>query len=328
MTHSTVNGAEHWRFCVAPMMKYTDRHYRFFARLLSKRARLYSEMVVATAITKGDRARFLAHAAEESPVALQLGGSDPKELAAAAQIGEQFNFDEINLNVGCPSDRVQSGQFGACLMARPELVAECITAIKKRVQIPVTVKTRIGIDEHDTYDFLNKFVQHVSAAGADALIIHARKALLNGLSPLQNRTIPPLRYDVVYQVSADFPQLPIIINGGIQSLEESCDHLNHCAGVMLGRVACSNPYLLSKVDGELFQSPAEDVDREAVLREYLDYLSTNWHQGRSKQMMIKPLYGLFQGCPGAKQWRRDLNAAIHSDSPPAIETLLPMRARN
>ena len=328
MTHLAAQAAQRWRFCVAPMMKYTDRHYRFFARLLSKRARLYTEMVVASAITKGDRARFLEHAAEESPVALQLGGSDPRELAAAAQLGEQFNFDEINLNVGCPSDRVQSGQFGACLMAQPALVAECVNAIKKHVTVPVTVKTRIGIDEHDSYDFLSEFVQYINAAGADALIIHARKALLDGLSPLQNRTIPPLRYDVVYQVSNDFPDLPIVINGGIQNLEESCDHLNHCAGVMLGRVACSNPYLLSEVDGRLFQNPGQGIEREAVLREYLSYLSTTWHQGRSKQMMIKPLYGLFQGCPGAKQWRRNLNEAIHSESPPTIETLLPMSTKN
>ena len=307
-------------------MKYTDRHYRYFARLLSKNARLYSEMVVAAAITKGDKSRFLEHAEEESPVALQLGGNNPEELAEAASIGEQFKFDEINLNVGCPSNRVQSGAFGACLMAQPALIAECVATIKKRVRIPVTVKTRIGIDENDSCDFLRTFVKHIDAAGADALIIHARKALLSGLTPLQNRTIPPLRYEVVYKVSNDFPHLPIIINGGIQRLAECHEHLKRCSGVMLGRAAYSNPYLLSLIDGTLFETPEPPIKRVEVLRKYLSYLETQWDNGRSKQMMIKPLYGLFQGCHGAKQWRRNLNAAIHCQDPPRAENLLPSAA--
>ena len=322
MKHQQEN-IDSWRFCIAPMMKYTDRNYRYFARLLSKRARLYTEMVVASAITKGDRERFLCHAADESPVALQLGGSDPKELAEAAMIGEQYGFNEINLNVGCPSDRVQSGRFGACLMAYPELVSECVAAIKQRVNVPVTVKTRIGIDDNDAYSFLHNFITHIVGAEVDALIIHARKALLNGLSPLQNRTIPPLRYNVVYRASVDFPALPIIINGGIENLQQCQDHLQHCQGVMLGRVACTDPYLLSVVDETLFETAVEmPPPRDTVLRRYLAYLSEHWTLGGSKQMFIKPLYGLYHGEPGAKQWRRNLNEAIHRAHPPTIEQLL------
>lgn len=315
-----------WRFCVAPMMKYTDSNYRYFARLLCANARLYSEMVVASAITKGDKARFLKRVAAESPVALQLGGSDPAEVASAGEIAEQYGFDEINLNVGCPSDRVQSGEFGACLMAKPALVGECVTRLKQRLQVPVTVKTRIGIDDDDSYEFLRTFVKTVVNAGVDALIIHARKAILSGLTPLQNRTIPPLRYDVVYRVVEDFPELPVIINGGIQTLSECHRHLEHCAGVMLGRVACSNPYLLAEVDHALFNVPKSPVERLSVLRQYLEFLEAKWQEGRSKQMMIKPLYGLYQGCSGAKQWRRNLNAAIHCNEPPTVENLVPALA--
>ena len=315
--------AAKWRFCIAPMMKYTDSNFRYFARLLSENARLYTEMVVASAITRGDRKRFLRHTQEEHPLALQLGGSDPNELSEAAVIGEQHGFDEINLNVGCPSDRVQSGEFGACLMAKPQVVAACVAAIKARVKIPVTVKTRIGIDEHDSFEFLHTFVRHVAEAGIDALIIHARKALLDGLSPLQNRTIPPLRYEVAYAVAAEFAALPVVINGGIQRLSDCQSHLQHCSGVMLGRSACADPYMLAAVDHVIFAQAATYPTREAILREYLAFVATHWQAERSKQMMIKPLYGLYRGQPGAKQWRRNLNQAIHDSQAPTLDSLLP-----
>ncbi|MEM7467117.1 MAG: tRNA dihydrouridine(20/20a) synthase DusA [Pseudomonadota bacterium] len=319
---STAPPQSSWRFCIAPMMKYTDTNYRFFARLLSKNARLYTEMVVAPAITKGDKQRFLRREPEESPVALQLGGSDPRELATAAAIGEQHGFDEINLNIGCPSDRVQAGEFGACLMAKPELVARCVSEIKQKVSIPVTVKSRIGIDEQDSYDFLKQFVQRIYDGGADALIVHARKAILSGLSPAENRSIPPLHYDTVYSLVDDFSSLPIVINGGIQNLEHSQEHLAKCHGVMLGRAATANPFLLSQVDRQLFKDSQSPVSRDEILAHYLTFVQRYWQSGRSKQMMIKPLYGLYLGCPGAKQWRRNLNAAIHEPRPPELDSLL------
>jgi len=312
-----------WRFCIAPMMKYTDRNYRFFARQISTQARLYTEMIVAPAITKGDRDRFLAHEAIETPVALQLGGSSPVELAEAASIGEQYGYDEINLNIGCPSDRVQSGEFGACLMAKPELVAECVDAIKQRVKVPVTIKTRIGIDDHDSYEFLRNFIETLVSANVDAVIIHARKAILSGLSPLQNRTIPPLIYPVVYQIKQEFPKTPIIINGGIGSIDECHTHLKHCDGVMLGRAACSQPYLLAEVDAAFYNSPNCPPTRDEVLRAYLTFLRTHWDKHPSRQMMIKPLYGLFQGQPGAKQWRRTLNDILQKKLAPDIENFVP-----
>lgn len=319
-----INNPSVWRFCIAPMMKYTDRHFRYFARIMSSRARLYTEMIVAPAITKGDKDRFLRHHEQETPVALQLGGSHPQELAEAAKIGEQYGYSEINLNVGCPSDRVQSGDFGACLMAKPGLVAECVAAIKAVVGIPVTVKCRIGIDEQDSYEFLHNFVKRLIEVPIDALLVHARKAILSGLTPLQNRTIPPLRYDTVYQLKTDFPNLAIVINGGISDIPNCDQHLQHCDGVMLGRAACANPYLLTGVDAfvnGLAPSPA--LSRAQVVGRYLPYLADNWQSNASRSMMIKPLYGLYLGQPGAKQWRRNLNAAIHKHSPPAIEDLLP-----
>ena len=315
--------AKNWRFCVAPMMKYTDTNYRYFARLLSANARLYTEMIVAPAITKGDRQRFLRRDAFESPVALQLGGSNPQELAEAALIGEQFGFDEININVGCPSDRVQSGEFGACLMAKPQLVAACVDAIKQRVQIPVTVKTRIGIDEKDSYEFLHTFVTQLAAVKIDALIIHARKAILSGLSPAENRSIPELRPDTVFAICRDFPALPVIFNGGLTSLADCEAPLTKCAGVMLGRAACANPYLLSQVDASVYGDHRVPPTRREVLARYLEFVASHWDSGRSKQMMIKPLYGLYLGCAGAKQWRRNLNEAIHHPMAPRLETLTP-----
>src|ERR1700743_1329323 len=245
-----------WRFSVAPMMDWTDRHCRVFHRLLTRRTRLYTEMLTTPAIIHGDRARLLGFDASEHPVALQLGGSDPRDLATAAKIGEDFGYDEINLNFGCPSDGVKDGRFGACLMAEPALVAACIDAMKRAVDIPVTVKCRIGIDDQDPEIALDALARSVIAAGADALIVHARKAWLNGLSPKENRDIPPLDYDRVYRLKAAMPDVPIIINGGIADIDEARAHLDRVDGVMLGRAAYQEPWRLLSVDSELFGEAA------------------------------------------------------------------------
>src|SRR5436190_17041611 len=244
------------KFCIAPMMDWTDRHCRVFHRLLTRRARLYTEMLTTGAIIHGDRKRLLGFDASEHPVALQLGGSDPRDLATAAGIGEAFGYDEINLNVGCPSDRVKDGRFGACLMAEPGLVAKGVAAMKRSVKIPVTVKCRIGIDDQDPEVALDVLARGVIAAGADALIVHARKAWLNGLSPKENRDIPPLDYDRVHRLKAALPGVPVIINGGIGSIEDAKRHLAHVDGVMLGRAAYQEPWRLLAADPELFGQPA------------------------------------------------------------------------
>src|SRR5690242_6049872 len=241
-----------WTMSTAPMVDWTDRHCRVFHRLLSRRARLYTEMLTTPAIIHGDRGRLLGFDASEHPVALQLGGSDPADLATSAQIGEDFGYDEINLNVGCPSDRVKDGRFGACLMAEPHLVAECVAAMKKAVSIPVTVKCRIGIDDQDPEVALDTLARAVVAAGCDALIVHARKAWLNGLSPKENRDIPPLDYNRVYRLKREMPKVPVIINGGILSIDEAKAHLAHVDGVMLGRAAYQEPWRLLAVDPEIF----------------------------------------------------------------------------
>src|SRR5437763_5364285 len=240
------------RFSVAPMMDCTDRHCRMFHRLMTRRARLYTEMLTTGAIIRGERKRLLGFDASEHPVALQLGGSEPRDLAVAARIGEDFGYDEINLNVGCPSDRVKDGRFGACLMAEPALVAEGVAAMKHAVKLPVTVKCRIGIDDQDPEVALDVLARGVIAAGADALIVHARKAWLNGLSPKENRDIPPLDYDRVYRLKAALPEVPVVINGGIGSIEEAKEHLKHVDGVMLGRVAYREPWRLLAVDPQIF----------------------------------------------------------------------------
>src|SRR5215831_6079534 len=257
------NGA--WIMSVAPMMDWTDRHCRVFHRLLTLRARLYTEMLTTGAVIHGDRARLLGFDRSEHPVALQLGGSDPRELAEAARIGEDFGYDEINLNVGCPSDRVKDGRFGACLMAEPRLVADCVAAMKRAVKIPVTVKCRIGIDDQDPEEALDRLARGVIEAGADALIVHARKAWLNGLSPKENRDIPPLDYDRVYRLKAAMPHVPIIINGGIASLDEAKRHLAHVDGVMLGRAAYQEPWRLLSVDPEIFGEAAPHASMKDAL---------------------------------------------------------------
>lgn len=292
---------------VAPMLDWTDRHYRYFIRLLSRHTLLYTEMVTTGAILRGDRERLLAHDPAEYPLALQLGGSDPAELARCARIATDWGYDEINLNVGCPSDRVQSGRFGACLMAEPDLVAACVAAMRAATDLPVTVKTRIGIDERDSYQELADFVRRVAAGGCTVFIVHARKAWLSGLSPKENREIPPLRYEVVHQLKRDFPELTIVLNGGLTTLEQVTEQLRQADGVMIGRAAYENPYLLAEVDRRFFGSSASPPNRHQVVRALLPYLEERLRAGTPLQCMTRPILGLFQGIPGARAWRRVLS---------------------
>jgi tRNA-dihydrouridine synthase A len=294
------------QFSVAPMMDWTDRHCRVFHRLMTRRARLYTEMLTTGAILRGDRARLLDFDACEHPVALQLGGSDPRDLAAAAGIGEDFGYDEINLNVGCPSDRVKDGRFGACLMAEPALVAEGVAAMKRAVNIPVTVKCRIGIDDQDPELALDVLARGVVAAGADALIVHARKAWLNGLSPKENRDIPPLCYDRVYRLKAAMPDVPIIINGGIASLAEASQHLAHVDGVMLGRAAYQEPWRLLDVDPEIFGEVAPYATMKDVFEAMMPYIEDQLARGARLHSMTRHFVGAFHGVPGARAFRRHL----------------------
>jgi tRNA-dihydrouridine synthase A len=288
------------------MMDWTDRHCRFFHRLMTRRARLYTEMLTTGAIVHGDRARLLQFDATEHPVALQLGGSNPEDLATAASIGEQFGYDEINLNVGCPSDRVKDGRFGACLMADPELVARCVAAMKRAVKIPVTVKCRIGIDEQDPELALDALAQSVIGEGADALIVHARKAWLNGLSPKQNRDIPPLDYDRVYRLKQTLPHVPIVINGGIAGIAEALNHLKHVDGVMLGRAAYQEPWRLLTVDPEIFGEAAPYSTMKEVLAAMLPYIEGQLAGGIRLHAMTRHFVGAFHGVPGARAFRRHL----------------------
>jgi len=294
------------RFSVAPMMDWTDRHCRVFHRLMTRRARLYTEMLTTGAILHGDRGRLLGFDASEHPVALQLGGSDLRDLATAAKIGEDFGYDEINLNVGCPSDRVKDGRFGACLMAEPALVAGCIDAMKRAVRIPVTVKCRIGIDDQDPEMALDALARSVVAAGADALIVHARKAWLNGLSPKENRDIPPLDYDRVYRLKASLPGVPVIINGGIASLGEARQHLVHVDGVMLGRAAYQEPWRLLAADPELFGEAAPHATMKDVFEAVMPYIEAELARGTRLHSITRHFVGAFHGVPGARAFRRHL----------------------
>src|SRR5450432_3509844 len=295
-----------WRFCIAPMMDWTDRHCRVFHRLMTRRARLYTEMLTTGAIIHGDRRRLLGFDACEHPVALQLGGSDPRDLATAAKIGEAFGYDEINLNVGCPSDRVQDGRFGACLMAEPALVARCVDAMKRAVKIPVTVKCRLGIDDQDPEIALDELARGVVTAGADALIVHARKAWLNGLSPRENRDIPPLDYRRVYRLKASMPDVPIIINGGITSLAEAKQHLAHVDGVMLGRAAYQEPWRLLSADPELFGEAAPHATMKGVFEAMMPYIEGELAAGTRLHSITRHFVGAFHGVPGARAFRRHL----------------------
>jgi tRNA-dihydrouridine synthase A len=288
------------------MMDWTDRHCRVFHRLMTRRARLYTEMLTTGAIIHGNRQRLLGFDSSEHPVALQLGGSDPRDLATAAKIGEDFGYDEINLNVGCPSDRVKDGRFGACLMAEPALVAACVDAMKREVSIPVTVKCRIGIDDQDPEIALDGLARSVVAAGADALIVHARKAWLNGLSPKENRDIPPLDYDRVYRLKASLPDVPIIINGGIGSLGEAKRHLGFVDGVMLGRAAYQEPWRLLAVDPDLFGEAAPHAVMKEVFEAMMPYIEDQRAQGVRLHSITRHFVGAFHGVPGARAFRRHL----------------------
>lgn len=288
------------------MMDWTDRHCRVFHRLMTRRGRLYTEMLTTGAIIHGDRQRLLGFDASEHPVALQLGGSDPDALATAAKIGEDFGYDEINLNVGCPSDRVKDGRFGACLMAEPDLVAEGVAAMKRAVKIPVTVKCRIGIDDQDPEIALDVLARGVIAAGSDALVVHARKAWLNGLSPKENRDIPPLDYDRVHRLKAALPEVPVIINGGIGSIAEARQHLDHVDGVMLGRAAYQEPWRLLTVDPELFGEAAPFATMKDVFAAMLPYIEAQLAQGTRLHSMTRHFVGAFHGVRGARAFRRHL----------------------
>ena len=290
------------------MLDCTDRHERYFLRLLSRHVLLYSEMITTSAIINGDRDYLLGFDQSEHPVALQLGGSDPVALAEAARICTDYGYDEINLNVGCPSDRVQSGAFGACLMAEPNLVAECVTAMKAVTTLPITVKHRTGIDEQDSWDELTRFMQIQIDAGVDALIVHARKAWLKGLSPKQNREIPPLQYEWIYQLKQDFPDTEIIINGGIKTIEQCQQQLAYVDGVMLGREPYANPYMLATVDRDLFNDDSRSVpDRVEILQEYFPYIESQMSRGMPFSKIIRHIVGLFHGQPNGRLWRRYLS---------------------
>lgn len=295
------------------MMACTDRFYRFFARLLTKRALLYTEMIVSSAALRGDRARLLGFDAAEHPVALQLGGSDPAEMAEAARIAEDLGYDEVNINCGCPSDRVQAGRFGACLMAEPDTVAACVAAMRRAVSIPVTVKTRIGIDDRDSYEALHDFVRRVSDAGCGVFAIHARKAWLQGLSPKENREIPPLDYGVVYRLKADFPGLSFSLNGGVKSLDEAAPHLGagKLDGVMIGRAAYDTPYMLAEVDRRVYGMEGPAPTRAEAVRAYLPFADRMRGAGVPMGPIAKPLIPLFMGQPGGRLWRRHLSENIH-----------------
>jgi tRNA-dihydrouridine synthase A len=321
------------RICVAPMMDYTDRHFRYLLRMLSPSALLYTEMITTHAILRGDARRHLEFDVAEHPVALQLGGSEPSELAAAARIGADFGYDEINLNCGCPSDRVKSGRFGACLMAEPQRVADSVSAMRSTVNIPVTVKCRIGIEPReagDDYDFLHSFIASVAEAGCRVFIVHARKAILTGLSPKENREIPPLRFDVAEQLRRDFPNLTFVVNGGIRALDQVESYLGLFDGVMLGREICENPYRLAELhclmhDGQWRPS------RETIVLGYLEYARQRCRDGHRLAPMLRHILSLYAGQPRARSWRRYISerATLPSTTPEilrdALRIVVPMQ---
>jgi len=303
---------------IAPMLECTDRHDRFFLRLISPHVLLYTEMITTQALLHGNFQQFLTFHPFEHPIALQLGGHRPDALTHCALLGEDWGYDEINLNIGCPSARVKSGQFGACLMLTPERVAECVNAMQNRVNIPVTVKCRIGVDDYDSYEDLTHFIKTVSDAGCRVFIIHARKAWLNGLSPKQNRTIPPLKYDVVYHIKKDFPHLTIIINGGIQTLAQINDHLKWVDGVMIGRKVYSDPYFLAEIEQALFDT--QSVTREEIMEQFIPYIQEELDNQVKLTQIVRHILGLFLGQKGGRIWRRYLSEHAHKKNS-GIETL-------
>lgn len=295
------------KFCVAPMLDWTDRHCRYFLRLISKNAVLYTEMITTGAILYGDTAYHLQMDPFEHPVALQLGGSDPADLAKACVLASKYDYAEINLNCGCPSDRVQNGMFGAVMMKDAQITADCVAAMRDAVDLPITVKHRIGVDEHDSYEFLRDFVGTVAQSGCEVFLVHARKAWLKGLSPKQNREVPELNYDRVYQLKQDFPELDIIINGGVTSIEQSLQHIQHLDGVMVGREAYTNPYLLASVDQDIYGSTAAVKSRQEIAEAFLIYVDNELSKGTKLNAMTRHILGLFHGMPGARQFRRHIS---------------------
>ena len=300
----------HYPVSIAPMMDWTDKHCRYFYRLLSKNVQLYTEMITTKAILRGDKNRLLDFNANENPLVLQLGGSDPKEMAECALIAQDWGYDEVNINVGCPSDRVLSGSFGACLMKEPDLVAQCVETMIEKCDIPVTVKHRIGIDDMESYEQLSEFVDLISQKGCQHFIVHARKAWLTGLSPKENRTIPPLNYPWVYQLKKDFPDLKFSINGGIDSCEDIVGHLEHVDGVMLGRSIYHNPFLLEQIELEIFKSNVGLLNRELILSKYMSYISVQLQQGVPIRSMTRHILGLYHGEANAKLFRRLLSGKV------------------
>jgi tRNA-dihydrouridine synthase A len=303
------------------MMEWTDRHCRFFHRLLTRHALIYTEMLTTGAVLHGDRNRLLGFDPAEHPVALQLGGSDPGALAACARIAADFGYDEVNLNVGCPSDRVQEGRFGACLMAEPQLVGDCVAAMKAAVSIPITVKCRIGIDEQDPEEALGTLARMVEAAGVAALIVHARKAWLAGLSPKENREVPPLDYDRVYRLKLVHPKLPIVLNGGVADIEQACHHLDRLDGVMMGRAAYQEPWRLLAVDPMLFDAPAPFATPKQAAAALIPYIERELARGTRLHAITRHLHGLFRAVPGARAYRRHLaTAAVRPGAGSAVLT--------
>ena len=299
---------------IAPMMQYTDMHDRYLLRLISKKVFLYTEMVTTGAILYGKCFHQLEFNKEEHPVAIQLGGSDVNDLVKSAKIAEDYGYDEINLNVGCPSDRVQKGRFGACLMLEPEHVAECLNAMQRNVNVPVTIKCRLGVDHHEDYEFLYNFVNIVQNAGIEHFIIHARNGILKGLSPRQNRHIPPLKYEYVYQLKKDFPNLNITINGGIKTIDECKEHLKYVDGVMIGRAAYENPFLIKDIDTELYGIESNVNSKKSILNQYLDYVEDKLQEGHDLSRMMKHLFGLSRGDKFAKTFRIKILEVIKKES--------------
>lgn len=299
------------RFCVAPMLDCTDRHERYLARLISKHTVLYTEMITTGALLFGDKARFLDFNETEHPVALQLGGSEPDAMTKSAEFAQQWGYDEVNINVGCPSDRVQSGRFGACLMQAPELVAENVKQMQAAVDIPVTIKCRIGVDDQDPHDALWALVEASANVGCKTFLVHARKAWLKGLSPKQNRDVPPLEYQLVYDLKKAFPELEIVINGGIDTIEACHEHLGHVDGVMMGREAYSNPYIMARVDAELYADKSTPLTRDEVLRAYMSYVEKHIGNGLRLNHMSRHVVGLFHGEPSSRLFRRHISQNAH-----------------
>ena len=300
------------RFSIAPMLHCTDRHFRYLARLLSKKSFLYTEMITTGALIHGDRERWLRLHDGENPVALQLGGSNASEMAKCAELASEYEFDEVNINVGCPSDRVQAGKFGACLMLEPDLVCKSIKAMQAVTQAEVTVKTRIGVDDQDSYEFLKSFVEKIATAGCETIIVHARKAHLSGLSPRQNRTVPPLHYEYVYKLKDEFPELAFILNGGLKDKSEIMQHLQKLEGVMVGREVYDNPFVLSDIDELIYGEKSIELSRLKILNQYMLYMQSELDKGLPLKILAQHIFGLFNGLPGARAWRRYLSENIYT----------------